>query len=143
MTKNKKGNPDTRLLKGTIQSWLGIKEVDYQDHDITNALNHAGVTKFIEDFTILTKQDIVSLVVPARKGTRSSTVTPLSVINKRLLKVMLAFYHDYSRRSGQPGDVSKVSQKIFHLYRITQLFPSYHGLTRRMKTQKWLIGEKQ
>ena len=87
VTKKKKGKDDKYLLRTVIQTWLGTIDSDYANHDITNALTHAGVTEFYGHFILLTETDIDALLIPA--STRNSLAQPLSVINKRLLKVQL------------------------------------------------------
>ena len=113
---------DGQLLRTVIQTWLGIKDSDYGNHDITNALTHAGIIHFMEHFTMLTKEDIDSLMIPAT--TRNSPAQPLSIINKRLLKAMLSFYHTLSREKGEPYNVTRVKKEAFNLFRITEYDPS-------------------
>ena len=137
---------DTQLLKTTLKSWLKISDADYPTHNITDALTHAGVTKFMDDFTILSEQDIDSLVVSG--ATRNSPKVPLSVIDKRRLKMVLSFYHEYSRRLGGPADVTKVTRDAFNLYRVSGYIRMYHvylGLSTRNKLRilRTRTGRKQ
>ena len=122
VSKKKRMKSDGQLLRTVIQTWLGIKDSDYGNHDITNALTHAGIIHFMEHFTMLTKEDIDSLMIPAT--TRNSPAHPLSIINKSLLKAMLSFYHTLSREKGEPYNVTRVKKEAFHLFRITEYDPS-------------------
>ena len=111
MVLKKRMKSDGQLLRTVIQTWLGIKDSDYGNHDITNALTHAGIIHFMEHFTMLTEEDIDSLMIPA--STRNSPAHPLSIINKRLLKAILSFYHTLSRDKGEPYNVGKVKKQAF------------------------------
>ena len=122
VTKKKRMKDDRQLLRTVIQTWLGIKDSDYATHDITNALTHAGVINFMEHFTMLTEADIDALMIPA--STRNSPPQSLSVINKRLLKAMLSFYHTLSRDKGKPYSIGKVTKEAFNIFRVTEYDPS-------------------
>ena len=122
VTKKKKMKTDGQLLRHVLQTWLEIKDADYANHDITNALTHAGVIGFYKHFVLLTEPDIDTLIIPA--STRSRMPQHLSVINKRLLKLVLSLYHTISRENGKSYDVSKVRKVTFDEYRVTDYDPS-------------------
>ena len=119
--KNQSKMGDDKLLKHEIQTWLGIKDTNYATHDITNALTHAGIVRFVDHFTMLREKDIDELVVPAT--TRNTSHQPLSLVNKTLLKVMLRFYHSYSRKEGSPPDVLRANKSTFNAFRVTEYNP--------------------
>ena len=122
VTKKKRMKRNSQLLRTVIQTWLGIKDSDYASHDITNTLIHTEIVYFMEHFTMLTEEDIDALVIPA--STRNSPAHPLSIINKRLLKAMLSFYHTLSREKGEPYNVTRVRKEAFNSFRITEYDPS-------------------
>ena len=145
VTKKKRMKDDRQLLRTVIQTWLGIKDSDYASHDITNALTHAGVIHFMEHFTLLTEADINALMIPA--STRNSLPQPLLVINKRLLKVVLSFYHTLSREKGSEFNVSKVKKEIFDNFRVSRYDPSapivpWFVEKKMLRIQTLLIGRK-
>ena len=134
VTKKKKMRDNSQLLRTVIQSWLGIKDSDYASHDITNTLTHAGITHLMEHFTMLTEEDIDALMIPAT--TRNSSAQPLSIINKRLLKAILSFYHTLSRAKGEPYNVGKVKREVFQAFKITEYDPSATIVPRFVKKRK-------
>ena len=112
---------DERMLSHVIKTMLGLSTQDYSKHDIANALVHAGVERFVEHFSILMEKDIDNLMVPG--GTRNQMATPLSIMNKRLLKTILSFYHELSRNIGKAAKIHKVSRDVFNAYRVNQYNP--------------------
>ena len=134
VTKKKRMKDNSQLLRTVIQAWLGIKDSDYVNYDITNTLTHAGIIHFMEHFIMLTEEDIDALIIPA--STRNSPAHPLSIINKRILRAMLSFYHTLSRDEGEPYNVTKVKKEAFHLFRITEYDPS-------ATIVPWFVKKKQ
>jgi hypothetical protein len=83
---------DERKLKA--QSDLDLPHPDtesaaYEGHDIVRALKQQTITHFKQDFLSLSKSDIRELTVPGAASTDPHT--PLSLINKRRLILVLAF----------------------------------------------------
>ena len=110
--KNQPKMSDDRMLKYVIQTWLGINDIDYANHDITEALTHAGIVRFVDHFTMLREKDIDELVVPA--ATRNTSHQPLSLVNKTLLKVILRFYHILERKEVQLMFLERINQRSMH-----------------------------
>jgi hypothetical protein len=96
---------------------IGIAAEDYETSDLYRACVHAGVRGYA-DFVTLTEADINSFVVPSETDERITA--PLPPVQKRMLVIALAMFHDASRINKKPIKITSVSTANFNAYRINQ-----------------------
>ena len=88
---------DENRLKMSLYTFLDVPHpttdaANYNRHEIVRALTHQGITHFRRDFLMLSEIDIRDLPVPDADDPTLPHV-PISLINKRRLIILLAFYH--------------------------------------------------
>ena len=84
---------DEKRLRSVLTIFLDVPNYDthqteYNAHEIVLALTAQGITHFNRDFLSLSEADIRDLTY-----IEEGTLTSISLINKRRLTILLAFYH--------------------------------------------------
>jgi len=84
---------DEKRLRSVLTIFLDVPNYDthqteYNAHEIVLALTAQGITRFNQDFLSLSEADIRDLTY-----IEGGTLTNISLINKRRLTILLAFYH--------------------------------------------------
>lgn len=92
-------------LKLSLYTFLDTPHPDtdkanYVKHEIVRALSHQGITHFRRDFLSMSESDIRDLTAPDADDP-TLPHSPISLINKRRLIILLAFYHHFHRSSAK------------------------------------------
>lgn len=118
---------DERKLKVILYTYLDLphpdtEKVAYDSHEIVQALTNQGITHFKRDFLSLSETDIRELDVPG--ASPKDPRTPLSLINKRRLILILAFYHYTCSEAKGEVKLESVPRAAFDDFRIHYYDPN-------------------
>ena len=110
-----------------------------QDRDVLrHALRHSGVTKFEAHFLLMSKDDIMDLMLPPRRSTNGGILAPmpLEVILRRSLVIVLSLYHHLSKFNKRALVAQELSRQAFDTYRVKFYNPDAHIVRWNAKISK-------
>lgn len=115
---------DAQRMKKVLQDILLLPpdDVQYNAHPIVLTFKHHRIEKFNTDFLTLTEGDIKELAYPDPND--NTKMITLGLMNRRLLIILLAFYHNLCANVGGHVNIEKSSRDHFNHFRTSEYDPS-------------------
>lgn len=115
---------DENRLKMSLHIFLEVPNPttdtdNYEKHEIVRALTLQGITHFRRDFLTLSENDIRELVAP-NPDDATAAPTVISLINKRRLTILLAFYHHCCAQVQAEVKIENIPKTAFDEFRTTE-----------------------
>ena len=112
---------DVARLKHTMTRFIGVPDATYDQEPIPLAFEHAGITTFNGHFVNLSTADIDSLTYLCPQA---AAVIPLNIVNKRKLKMLLAFLHHQCLQAGSYQNIGGIDPALYDVHRVSVYNPN-------------------
>ena len=111
---------DVVRLERTLKKFFKIEDADYARHPIPLSLQASGITKFEDEFLILTD---TQLDVLKYEDPDNGVTTQLQLGHRNRLRCLKAFYHAACLTADRAVEVSSLPLTMFDQFRTTRYDP--------------------